>query len=211
MSLLLREQLLAEMGREKLADRLVVTPLLDPDQVGSGSVDLRLGTEFIETERRSEALIDPYGDVLADHQSSDIKVFVPLGQHLVLHPGQFILGATFEFIRLPAHLGAQVLSRSSWGRLGLLVATAVAVQPGFAGCLTLELVNAGSVPIRLRPGLRVAQLQVWSADAPTKSPYASGFEKYRAPLGPESHRLAWETEELDRIRSVGKKLLGTED
>jgi dCTP deaminase len=173
-----------------------------------GSVDLRLGTEFIETERRTEAVIDPYEDAPNVSTNSDARAFVPLGQHLVLHPGQFILGATLEFIRLPAHLGAQVLSRSSWGRLGLLVATAVAVQPGFAGCLTLELVNAGSVPIRLRPGLRVAQLQIWSAEAPTQTPYTSGIEKYRAPLGPESNRLAWESDELDRIRAVGRKLLG---
>lgn len=206
MSLLLREQLLAEMSREALSDRLVVTPLLDDAQVGPGSIDLRLGTEFIETERRSEAVVDPYGD--QTDGSGDSEVFVPLGQHLVLHPGQFILGATLEFIRLPSHLGAQVLSRSSWGRLGLLVATAVAVQPGFGGCLTLELVNAGSLPIRLRPGLRVAQLQVWSAKDPTANPYASGFEKYRAPLGPESNRLAWESGELDRIRAVGERLLG---
>jgi dCTP deaminase len=88
------------------------------------------------------------------------------------------------------------------------VATTVAMQPGFAGCLILELVNAGSLPIRLRPGLRVAQLQVWSSKTATDSPYATGFEKYRAPLGPESSRLAWESNELNRIRRIGAKLLG---
>ena len=197
---------MAAMAAPNILERLVVTPLLDETQVGPGSIDLRLGTEFIETERRSEAIIDPYGDVPAI-SDSDNQAFVPLGRHLVLHPGQFILGATLEFIRLPDSLGAQVLSRSSWGRLGLLVATAVAVQPGFAGCLTLELVNAGSLPIRLRPGLRVAQLQVWSSEGRTESSYATGDEKYRAPLGPQSNRLAWETDELDRIRSIGSKFL----
>jgi dCTP deaminase len=210
MSLLLHEELNTEMSATELKDRLIVTPLLDPAQIGPGSIDLRLGTEFIESERRSEALIDPY-DTASLNAAGESEVYVPLGQHLVLHPGQFVLGATLEFVRLPAHLGAQVLSRSSWGRLGLLVATAVAVQPGFAGCLTLELVNAGSLPIRLRPGLRVAQLQVWSAKTATGSPYATGFEKYRAPLGPESNRLAWESSELDRIRRIGAKLLGNRE
>jgi dCTP deaminase len=135
---------------------------------------------------------------------------VPLGEHLVLHPGQFLLGSTLEFIRLPRRLGAQVLSRSSWGRLGLLVATAVIVQPGFAGSLTLELVNTGSVPIRLRPGLRVAQLQVWAADSETAAPYSTGSEKYRAPLGPESNKLAWEADELTRLQAIGRRLLGRE-
>lgn len=196
------------MSATDIESRLIITPLLDEAQVGSGSIDLRLGTEFIEAERRREAVIDPYDTASVPAEPDEKVHFVPLGQHLVLHPGQFVLGATLEFLRLPAHLGAQVLSRSSWGRLGLLVATAVAVQPGFAGCLTLELVNTGSVPIRLRPGLRVAQLQVWSADVPTGSPYATGDEKYRAPLGPESNKLAWEAKELERLQFIGQRLLG---
>lgn len=207
MAILLREQLLDAMRAENIRERLVVTPLLDEAQVGAGSIDLRLGTEFIETERRIEALIDPYDESQSTPLREDVH-FVPLGEHLVLHPGQFLLGATLEFLRLPEHLAAQVLSRSSWGRLGLLVATAVAVQPGFAGALTLELVNTGSVPIKLRPGLRVAQLQVWSASSRTLRGYSTGEEKYRAPLGPESNKLAWESGELERLRSIGRKLLG---
>jgi dCTP deaminase len=208
MALLLREHLQAAMAAENFRDRLIITPMLDPAQVGSGSIDLRLGTEFIETDRRSEAVIDPYDTLDASARPPDRVDFVPLGQHLVLHPGQFLLGATLEFVRLPAHLGAQVLSRSSWGRLGLLVATAVVVQPGFAGCLTLELVNTGNVPIRLRPGLRVAQLQLWAADSPTAISYSTGDEKYHAPVGPESNKLAWESDELARLKRIGEHLLG---
>lgn len=209
MSLLLREQLTSAMAEPSLSKRLVVTPLLDPGQVGPGSIDLRLGTEFIEPDRRTRGIIDPYAP--ENLSASDRETYVPLGERLVLHPGQFVLGATLEFVRLPANLGAQVLSRSSWGRLGLLVATAVAVQPGFAGCLTLELVNAGNVPISLRPGLRVAQLQVWSSSEPTAMPYATGAENYKAPLGPESARLAWESGELDRIKAIGKRLSRGDD
>lgn len=208
MTLLLGKQLHEAMNATTFRERLIVTPLLDPAQVGAGSIDLRLGTEFIETERRSEAVIDPYDTADGAQVGPDRVDFVPLGMHLVLHPGQFLLGSTLEFVRLPANLGAQVLARSSWGRLGLLVATAVAVQPGFAGCLTLELVNTGSVPIRLRPGLRVAQLQVWAADGPTPITYATGGEKYRAPLGPESNKLAWELDELTRLQRIGRQLLG---
>ena len=32
-----------------------------------------------------------------------------------------------------------VIGRSSWGRRGLVIATAVEVHPGFVGCLTLEI------------------------------------------------------------------------
>ena len=209
MAQLLRDQLREAMAAKDITNRLIVTPLLDPAQIGPGSIDLRLGTEFIEVERHAEAVIDPYEQRSVPETSADVIRFVPLGDRLVLHPGQFVLGATLEFLRLPAHLGAQVLSRSSWGRLGLLVATAVVVQPGFAGCLTLELVNTGSVPIRLRPGLRVAQLQVWSGQPVSEAEtYSGGGGKYQAPLGPESNKLAWESEELDKLQAIGKRLLG---
>lgn len=207
MALLLHEQLMAAMAADRIEDRLIVTPLLDPAQIGPGSIDLRLGTEFIEVERHTEAVIDPYQQKDGPVRSTGVTRFVPLGDRIALHPGQFVLGATLEFLRLPASLGAQVLSRSSWGRLGLLVATAVAVQPGFAGCLTLELVNTGGVPIQLRPGLRVAQLQVWSGESVDET-YSSGGGKYQAPLGPESNKLAWESRELERLQVIGKHLLG---
>jgi len=83
---------------------------------------------------------------------------VPFGDRIVIHPHQFILGATLEYIRLPMDLMAYVIGRSTWGRLGLIVATAVGIQPGFAGTLTLELRNLGEAPLTLYPGQIVAQL-----------------------------------------------------
>ena len=75
--------------------------------------------------------------------------------------------------------------------------------------LTLELVNTGSVPIHLYPGLRVAQLQLWRSDTATADGYgAADDSKYKAPLGPESNRLAWEAEEGGRIEAIGKRLAG---
>jgi dCTP deaminase len=209
MSVLLREQIAALLDEPDSDMRLVITPLLDRDeQVGPGSVDLRLGTEFIEVSRQENKFIDPFGhpeNVDAQPSEADRKTYVALGDPFILHPGQFVLGATLEFLVLPPNLVGQVLSRSSWGRLGLLVATAVAVQPGFRGVLTLELVNTGSVPIVLRPGLRVAQLQLWSSDRPTDSPYGVGA-KYSAPLGPESNRLAWEGSERDVLEAITRRM-----
>lgn len=152
--------------------------------------------------------MDPFRASAADAvlHAEDRRFFVPLGDPFVLHPGQFVLGATLEFLVMPNDLIGQVLSRSSWGRLGLLVATAVAVQPGFRGVLTLELVNAGAVPITLRPGLRVAQLQLWRSDEPVSDGYVSGG-KYDAPLGPQSNRLAWEDGERAILSKISDSML----
>jgi dCTP deaminase len=63
-----------------------------------------------------------------------------------------------EYVTLPPTVFCQVASRSSWGRLGLVVATASVVQPGFKGCLTLELANLSDSPVALYPGLLIGQL-----------------------------------------------------
>jgi dCTP deaminase len=205
------DEILAAMERPALRERLIITPLLDAQkQLGPGTVDLRLGTEFLEVARRNETVIDPFVNAAAAEDafvstSQEDRTYVPLGDSFVLHPNQFVLGATLEFLSVPGDMIGQVLSRSSWGRLGLLVATAVVVQPGFKGVLTLELVNTGDVPIKLRPGLRVAQLQLWTSNAPTSRPYDSGG-KYSAPLGPESNRLAWEQPERERLRAISDKM-----
>lgn len=208
MSALMREELRAAMSRP-LAQRLVITPLLDEEQVGPSSVDLRLGTQFLQVRRHAERAIDPFDE--ASIEDRDESVSVAFGGQFVLHPGQFVLGATLEFLRLPNDLSGQVLGRSSWGRLGLVVATAVTVQAGFAGCLTLELVNEGSVPLLLRPGLRIAQLSLWRSDEGTEVGYQSGPGKYRAPLGPQSSRLGVEKDELARLDRLAQHLAGGQE
>ncbi|MFZ6003077.1 MAG: dCTP deaminase [Actinomycetota bacterium] len=205
MSALSHQALEAALRMQPLEKRLVVAPLLDEEQIGPGTIDLRLGTEFIETHRLRKGVLDPLDDDEPLEGEREERVVVPLGDHLMLHPGQFVLGSTLEFVRMPTHMIGQVLGRSSWARLGLIVATAVVVQPGFGGVLTLELVNMGNVPMKLRPGLRVAQLMVWMLDEPTDKPYQPS-SKYGSPIGPEPSRLGWESGERDRLIKLGRLL-----
>jgi deoxycytidine triphosphate deaminase len=63
---------------------------------------------------------------------------------------------------------------SSLGRLGLIVhATAGFIDPGWKGTLTLELNNLTRVPIKLYPGLLIAQLSFMGLDRPAERPYGS--------------------------------------
>ena len=75
-----------------------------------------------------------------------------------IHTKEFVLGVTLEWIRLPSNRAAYVVGRSSWGRHGLIIATATGVHPGFTGCLTLELSNVGEIPITVKPGTTICQL-----------------------------------------------------
>lgn len=205
MSLMQREELLRRLSVNEIADRLFVVPLLDSaEQVNEGSIDLRLGSAFIESRRRAESVIDPFLPAHPSDEDHDDRYEVPFGECLVIHPGQFLLGSTFEFIRLPLNVGGQVLSRSSWGRFGLIVATAVTVHPGFAGCLTLELQNLGTVPIKLYPGLRIAQIMLWT----TTGPLQGAPPSEPPPLGPVSRKQGWNPGEVERIRLVQAGLSG---
>lgn len=188
-----------------LAERLVVSPLLESKQVGEASIDLRLGTEFLLLRRTRQPGVD-IGSPDFEAQISGLydRLVVPLGDGFWLHPQQFALGATLEFIRLPPTHGAYVLSRSSWGRLGLLVATAVMVQPCFAGSLTLELVNAGDSPIKLYPGIAIAQLAVHAL--PSATEFLRDDPNYVAPTGPQPARLVKDMKMLEKIRDLGKVL-----
>jgi len=145
-----------------LDQRLVITPILDPEeQIHEGSVDLRLGTTFILTQKTEFPQMDPARgwEVLAKEiRRCQFRVSKRLHKKFILHPQQLVLGGTLEYLSFPAGLGGYVLSRSSWGRQGLVIATATFVNPGFKGCLTLELLNLGEVPLVLYPGYRVAQL-----------------------------------------------------
>ncbi len=205
--LLCKEDLLDAMApATPIAERLVVTPLLDREtQVGPASIDLRLGSEFLLTRRVEGASIDPASADQHGIEDTQERTTVPLGKPFWLHPQQFALGATLEFVRMPPHLGAYVVGRSSWGRIGLIVATAILVQPGYHGSLTLELVNAGEGPIALYPGLRVAQLTVHRIDSATHYPYEA-HAKYVSPIGPEPPKLAWDSGEVERMNRLRQRL-----
>ncbi|WP_375386176.1 dCTP deaminase [uncultured Microbacterium sp.] len=166
--------------------RLVMTPLL-PAAIGAASLDLRLGNRFIIFERSSAPAFDA---VAADRDPRTMQAEVEKawGDVFYLHPGQMVLAATLEYIVMPSDLTAQVITRSSYGRLGLLSATAVQVHPHFAGCLTLELVNLGDVPMAITPGERITQLMLWTTTSPVPKP-DDGAVKYNYPTGPEFSKI----------------------
>ena len=162
--------------------RLVVTPLLEP-HVEGGSIDLRLGTKFIILQRSAVETIDPLEITPNEASRLQSREELAFGQPYVLHPGHLILASTFEYIGLPPDLCAYVITRSSYGRIGLMTATAVFVHPRFRGCLTLEMFNYGDAPIKLYPGTRVAQL-VFHRCAPSPAPESPKYQLCTAPEFP---------------------------
>jgi dCTP deaminase len=160
MAILNGEEIRERMLRSDYDKKLLITPLLDEEQIGPASVDIRLGSSLIISRKTYIESQDVTSQVSARQVERRVyeRLRLKYNTKFVLHPNELILGVTFEYISLPSDTFCTVASRSSWGRLGLVVATASAVQPGFKGCLTLELANLSESPIALYPGLPVGQL-----------------------------------------------------
>ena len=162
MAALSTNAIMQRLGEKDLSKRLVISPLLDctsQAKAGQAAVDVRLGFEFCLIAPSRFGAISEFG---SDRQTNFGELyrreFVHFGESITIHPHQFMLAQTLEYLRLPPDLMAYVVGRSTWGRLGLIVATAVGIHPGFAGSLTLELRNLGETPLTLYPGQTIAQL-----------------------------------------------------
>lgn len=200
MSTLSKRQILDWL--ERPVGGLVVTPILSPRQIGTISIDLRLGGQFIVFRSHTRGTIDPFRESEAEVRQLQERRVIRFGGKLVLHPGALVLASSFEYVSMPMKLEGQVEGRSSWARVGLQIATASPVEPGFRGVVTLELSNLGTMPLELHPGTRVAQLLLREISTPPDSGYGNR-RKYRFPVGPEFSRLHEDTDARAFINSTG--------
>ena len=168
------------------AKRIVVEPY-DEAMVQPSSIDFRLDRYFRVFENHRYPHIDPAAD-----QSDLTRQVEPVGDEpFILHPGEFVLGSTYEVVTLPDDLAARVEGKSSLGRLGLLThATAGFVDPGFSGHVTLELANVATLPIKLYPGMKIGQLCFFRLSSPAEHPYGSAKygSRYQGQRGPTPSR-----------------------
>jgi len=172
------------------AGRVVLDPY-DPDMVQPSSVDVRLDKYFRLFDNHRYAVIDPAA------QQPDLTHLVEADpdEPFVLHPGEFVLGSTYEQVTLPDDLSARLEGKSSLGRLGLLThSTAGFIDPGFTGHVTLELSNVATLPILLWPGMKVGQLCFFRLTSAAEHAYGSAQygSRYQGQRGPTASR-SWQS------------------
>jgi len=160
---------------------------LEMELLQPSSFDVRLDRFFRLFDNHKYAYIDPSED------QSDLThlIEVAADEPFILHPGEFVLGSTFEFVTLPDDIAARLEGKSSLGRLGLLThSTAGFVDPGFKGHVTLELANVSNLPIKLWPGMKVGQLCFFKLTSPSENPYGSAKygSRYQGQRGPTASR-----------------------
>ncbi len=154
---------------EMAVGRVVVDPC-DPADIQPSSIDLHLGTQF-QVFRNSRY---PYIDPSVEQRGLMDLVEASVEEPFVLHPGEFVLGATVEKVTLPSDIVARLEGKSSLGRLGLLIhSTAGYIDPGWNGTLTLELSNVANLPIVLTPGMAIGQISFMRMTTPVDRPYGT--------------------------------------
>ena len=168
------------------AGRIEIDPF-EESFIQPSSVDLRCDSSFRVFENHKYSKIDPRS--VQDDLTSE--VVVTPDDAFILHPGEFVLGATLERVRLGDDIVARLEGKSSLGRLGLLIhSTAGFVDPGFDGYLTLELSNVANLPIAIYPGMRIGQISFYQMTTDADHPYGSqeAGSKYQGQRGPTPSR-----------------------
>ncbi len=175
------------LNRDEIKNRiatgsLVVSPLLDPGQIGEIALDLRLGYNFIAAIHGRNPYIDASlnnGDRFPIASSfQDTRKL--LGESFLLHPNQTVLTNTLEYLKLPNDVYADLTMRSSYLRLGLSISAIV--QPGYCGCFSLELTNVNKVAINLTIGAPLIQARFFQLSE--KCNYFSKPRKYMCQVRP---------------------------
>jgi dCTP deaminase len=160
---------------------------LDMNLIQPSSMDVRLDRFFRLFDNHKYPFIDPR------EQQDDLTRFIEVepNEAFILHPGEFVLGSTFEFVSLGDDIAARLEGKSSLGRLGLLThSTAGFVDPGFKGHVTLELSNTATLPIKLWPGMKIGQLCFFQLSSASENPYGSAKygSRYQGQRGPTASR-----------------------
>jgi len=175
--------------RHEVDQKRIVLDPWDESMVQPSSVDVRLDRYFRLFDNHKYQHIDP----ATDQPDLTRLVEVDPNESFVLHPGEFVLGATFEVVTLPDDVAARLEGKSSLGRLGLLThSTAGFIDPGFSGHVTLELSNVATLPITLWPGMKIGQLCFFRLSSAAEHPYGSERygSRYQGQRGPTASRSA---------------------
>jgi len=158
---------------------LFIRPLLTEIQIGQVGIDFRLGYDFLVSTQGREAFINASKNNWYDHgEHHNVQHFFQstrrqLGETFILHPHQTVLAVTLEYVRLPDDCVLKLIMRSSYARLGITINTMA--QPGYVGCLNLELTNNNNNPINLAVGARIVQGLLYKSKPPSSPTLALKF------------------------------------
>ena len=175
--------------REYIDSGDIVIDPFDAELVQPSSIDVRISSVFRVFRNHTSGVIDVKRDMR--HLTEVVEMPEDGSEAFMLHPGEFVLGATLERVAVPDFLVASIEGKSSLARLGLLIhSTAGWIDPGFDGHITLELANVATLPITLYPNMKIGQISFVQMTTAADQPYGKGAtgSKYQGQRGPTPSR-----------------------
>ncbi len=155
--------------KEQKKGGIIIKPF-NRKYVQPASVDLHLDRQFLVFDTTHNFVIDPKAPAEGLMKPVEMKKNEPF----ILHPGEFALGLIFEETGVSDSFVGRLEGKSSLGRLGLIIhTTAGYLDPGNSLHLTLELFNAGRLPIKLHYGMSIGQIAFEPLSSPCERPYGS--------------------------------------
>lgn len=183
--------------KQQMTDgKIVISPNVKDSAIAGISVDLRLDYRFRVFSNNSVTHLDLSGDKQQLEQDINRimskEISISDDDALFIHPGELILGATYESVSVPDDLVGWLDGRSSLARLGLMVhVTAGRVDPGWQGQIVLEFYNNGKLPLALRPGMSICAISFEMLSSPAQLPYNKRSDaKYKGQQGAVFSRIA---------------------
>ena len=173
--------------KAELAEGRIVIEPLDESCIQPASVDVHLDRKLLVFRNSRRAYID----VRQEMDDLTDMVEVEDKHPFILHPGEFVLASTLEYIALPEDIVARLEGKSSLGRIGLLIhSTAGYVDPGWKGHLTLELSNVAKLPVTLYYEMKIGQISFLRLTTPADNLYGSQAlgSKYQGQVEPTASR-----------------------
>lgn len=155
-------------------------------------LDLQLGNVFRVFNHSKTPYLDPRNPKTLEDATAEVSIAE--GEAFILHPGEFVLAITKEYVEIPDDLTGKLEGRSSIGRMGVVVhSTAANIECGFRGNITLELANMGRIPVMLYPGMRICSISFEKLTSPAEIPYyKKKSAKYAGQKKPEASKIAEE-------------------
>lgn len=179
-----------DIKKAVISKRIEITPTPDfKIQLGSCSIDLRLGNSFRVFEHSKFSHIDPSKKDFSNEITREVTI--KKGEKFMMQPGDFVLAVTLENVKIPSDLMGRLEGRSSLGRLGIVVhSTASIFDPGWDGKPVLELGNLSRMAVALTSGMRICAMTFEELTSPAKTPYVDKkFAKYKFQDRPTESRI----------------------
>jgi len=158
------------------------------NDVQPASVDLHLDREFMVFNTNENFIIDTREPA----ENLMIKTYITPKKPFIIHPGEFALGLIREEIGVSDQFVGRLEGKSSLGRLGLIIhTTAGYLDPGNRLKMTLELYNAGKLPIKLYYKMPIGQMAFERLSSRCDRPYGSkGLNsKYYGDTGVQASKM----------------------